>query len=204
MIQILLSGDELSGAAKMDPLVSLYYYAPVCTLMNLLVALVTEVPTFAMEDVWRVGFPILFLNASVAFALNVASVFLIGKTSGLVMTLCGVLKNILLVAASILIWGTVVGGIQVVGYGIALCGLVYYGVGYEGILAYWAAVGLVCGGLWEGMKRKDGFRRLRNERDIEEEEEGGAGGRRAGEEGVRMNDRDERMDDRDERLKIVV
>jgi hypothetical protein len=73
MIQILLS-DE---GQKLDPLVSLYYYAPVCTLMNFIVALVTEVPSFQMEDFWRVGVLIFVLNASVAFALNVASVFLV-------------------------------------------------------------------------------------------------------------------------------
>ena len=56
------------------------------------------------------------------------------------MTLCGVLKNILLVVASVVIWGTIIGGLQVFGYGIALAGLVYYGVGYDGIMTYWAAI----------------------------------------------------------------
>ena len=45
------------------------------------------------------------------------------------MTLCGVLKDILLVAASIAIWGTPVSGLQYFGYSIALCGLVYYKLG---------------------------------------------------------------------------
>jgi len=36
LIQILLSSE--SGGQNMDPLVSLYYYAPVCTVMNFLVA----------------------------------------------------------------------------------------------------------------------------------------------------------------------
>ncbi|TAQ90641.1 hypothetical protein B7494_g1061 [Chlorociboria aeruginascens] len=129
LIQILLSGE----GQKMDPLVSLYYYAPVCAVMNFIVAVATESGRFEMKDVEVVGGGLLILNALVAFALNVASVFLIGKTSSLVMTLCGVLKNILLVVASVLIWGTVVTRLQVVGYGIALGGLVYYAVGYEGI-----------------------------------------------------------------------
>ncbi|KAF8861100.1 TPT-domain-containing protein [Acephala macrosclerotiorum] len=151
MIQILLSGDE---SKKMDPLVSLYYYAPVCTVMNGLVALVTEVGVggeggFVWADVGRVGWVVLVLNAEVAFLLNVASVFLIGKTSGLVMTLCGVLKNILLVVASILIWGTVVSGLQVVGYGIALVGLVYYGVGYEGMVTYYNGARDFAVEIWE-------------------------------------------------------
>ncbi|CAG8950231.1 hypothetical protein HYFRA_00008469 [Hymenoscyphus fraxineus] len=133
MIQILLSGE----GQNMDPLVSLYYYAPICTAMNLLVAMVMEFGTFQISDIYEVGLWTLLLNAAVAFLLNVSSVFLIGKTSGLVMTLCGVLKNILLVVASILIWATVITPIQFFGYSIALCGLVYYGAGYDGIMTYY-------------------------------------------------------------------
>ncbi len=53
------------------------------------------------------------------------------------MTLCGLLQHILLVVASVVIWGTVITGLQIFGYGIALSGLVYYGIGYEGIQACW-------------------------------------------------------------------
>jgi len=66
-----------SGGYKMDPLVSLYYYAPVCAVMNLFVALVVEVPTFDVNAVFITGPWILFANASIAFGLNVASVFLV-------------------------------------------------------------------------------------------------------------------------------
>ena len=51
------------------------------------------------------------------------------------MTLCGVLKDILLVAASILIWGTPISALQYFGYGIALCGLIYYKLGAATIKA---------------------------------------------------------------------
>ena len=53
----------------------------------------------------------------------------IGRTSSLVLTLCGVLKDILLVAASMWIWGTKVSPLQFFGYSIALGGLVYYKLG---------------------------------------------------------------------------
>lgn len=160
MIQILLSGD---GQKSMDPLVSLYYYAPVCAAMNFLVAFVTEYNSFEMAAVWNVGVFVLVLNATVAFMLNVASVMLvcirfgpllliffpkskfgssprlqIGKTSGLVMTLCGVLKNILLVYASMAVWGTIVGGLQAFGFSIALAGLVYYSIGHDGVVTYYS------------------------------------------------------------------
>lgn len=49
------------------------------------------------------------------------------------LTLCGVLKDVLLVCASIAIWGTPISGLQYFGYSIALCGLVYYKLGGEAI-----------------------------------------------------------------------
>lgn len=73
MVQRLLSSSEY----KMDPLVSLYYFAPVCAIMNGLTSLVVEIPTMHMEDIYRVGFVVLIANAMVAFLLNVSVVFLV-------------------------------------------------------------------------------------------------------------------------------
>lgn len=112
--------------SRMNPLVSLYYYAPVCAATNFLVAVLTESGRFKMEDLWRTGLGVLTANASVAFMLNVASVFLIGKTSSLVLTLTGILKNILLIIAAVLIWNDTITGLQVFGYAIAIVGLLVY------------------------------------------------------------------------------
>ena len=57
------------------------------------------------------------------------------------MTLCGVLKDILLVAASIAIWGTPISALQYFGYSIALAGLVYYKLGAETIKAQFSDLG---------------------------------------------------------------
>ena len=51
------------------------------------------------------------------------------------MTLCGVLKDVFLVMASIAIWGTPVSGLQCFGYSIALGGLMYYKLGAETLKA---------------------------------------------------------------------
>lgn len=85
MIQLLLHG------LKMDPLVSLHYYAPVCALINSLVLPFTEglAPFYELA---RIGPMILISNACVAFLLNVTAVFLVGAGSGLVLTLAGVFK----------------------------------------------------------------------------------------------------------------
>lgn len=132
MVQRLLSSPDL----KMDPLVSLYYFAPICAVMNGVVALIWEVPKCSMADVYNVGLFTFFLNGLCAFMLNVSVVFLIGKTSAVVLTLCGVLKDIMLVGASMLIWGTHVTGLQFFGYSIALGGMVYYKLGYDQIKGY--------------------------------------------------------------------
>lgn len=73
MVQRLLSSAEY----KMDPLVSLYYFAPVCAVMNFLVALFWEFPKITMDEVYHVGLFTLFLNGLVAFLLNVSVVFLV-------------------------------------------------------------------------------------------------------------------------------
>lgn len=73
MVQRLLSSADF----KMDPLVSLYYYAPACAVMNGMVLLFTELPKLTMADIDRVGLFTLLANASVAFLLNVSVVFLV-------------------------------------------------------------------------------------------------------------------------------
>lgn len=132
MVQRLLSSADY----KMDPLVSLYYFAPICALMNFVVAVIWEVPHCTMDEVYNVGLVTFFLNGMCAFLLNVSVVFLIGKTSSLVLTLCGVLKDVMLVVASMIIWNTQVSGLQFFGYSIALGGMVYYKLGFEQLRGY--------------------------------------------------------------------
>jgi hypothetical protein len=119
MIQLLLHG------LKMDPLVSLHYYAPVCALINSLVLPFTEglAPFYELA---RIGPLILISNASIAFLLNVAAVFLVGAGSGLVLTLAGVFKDILLITGSVLLFGAQITPLQVFGYSVALGGLVLF------------------------------------------------------------------------------
>ncbi|KAI0252482.1 TPT-domain-containing protein [Lactifluus subvellereus] len=119
MIQILLHG------LKMDPLVSLHYYAPVCALINLAILPFTE--GFApFYELARIGPLVLLSNAAVAFCLNIAAVFLVGAGSGLILTLAGVFKDILLITGSVLIFSSPITPLQVFGYSIALCGLILF------------------------------------------------------------------------------
>lgn len=74
MVQSLLNSAEY----KMDPLVSLYYFAPICAIMNFCFSVIFELPRISMAEVYHVGLITLLLNAMVAFALNVSVVFLVG------------------------------------------------------------------------------------------------------------------------------
>ncbi|KAJ3077353.1 hypothetical protein HDU98_000003 [Podochytrium sp. JEL0797] len=119
--------QQLLKDYKMDPMVSLYHFAPVCAVMNAIACLIVEGRSLSfLEFQTNVGFPILLANCSIALCLNISVVFLIGKTSSLVMCLSGIGKDILLVGVSVLIWGTAVTPVQVFGYGVALLGLVWY------------------------------------------------------------------------------
>jgi hypothetical protein len=73
MVERLLSGGEF----KMDPLVSLYYFAPACATMNLFMFCFLELHKISMAKIYDLGLFTLLLNASVAFMLNVAVVFLV-------------------------------------------------------------------------------------------------------------------------------
>lgn len=77
MVQRLLS----AGDFKMDPLVSLYYYAPACAVTNAVITLFVEGPRITMGDIYAIGPFILVANALVAFFLNVSSVLLVSKSN---------------------------------------------------------------------------------------------------------------------------
>lgn len=78
MVQRLLSAKEY----KMDPLVSLYYFAPVCAVFNFLIFLGTEARIITWVDITeKAGLFTLLCNALVAFGLNVSVVFLVNFPS---------------------------------------------------------------------------------------------------------------------------
>ena len=73
MVQRLLSSAEF----KMDPLVSVYYYAPACAVINGVFTLLIEAPRMTLADILAVGVFTLIANAFVAFLLNVSVVLLV-------------------------------------------------------------------------------------------------------------------------------
>ena len=152
LIQFLIAGTGLD----MDPLVSLYYFAPVCTCTNFILSYLWGWTSYEWTHAVEVGFWMLLLNAIVAFLFNVASVLLvrlsiptlntldtnlaqIGKTSALGFVLTGVFKNVLLVGAAVAIWATPISTIQLIGYGLSLFGLFLYQSSWDELQAGWKA-----------------------------------------------------------------
>lgn len=78
IVEQLLSGSGFDH--KMDPLVSLYYFAPVCAIMNAVVAYFTELPRITLTEIQDLGLFVLLLNGVVTFLLNVSSVILVSFT----------------------------------------------------------------------------------------------------------------------------
>lgn len=55
------------------------------------------------------------------------------------MSLTGIFKNMLLVVVSVLLWHTEITPLQLAGYSVSLCGLVFYSIGPERVVAAYDA-----------------------------------------------------------------
>jgi len=109
---------------KLDPLSSLYYIAPLCATFIGIACCIFEADKLPWQRMkTKEFFLILLINGLVSFTLNVAVVLLISNTSALVLTLAGVIKDILLVYLSVIIFGSPVTPLQYFGYAIALLGI---------------------------------------------------------------------------------
>lgn len=109
---------------KLDPLSALYYIAPLSFCFIALAFLVFEFQSFPFERLMSLNFlGMLLINGIVAFTLNIAVVMLIGSTSALVLTLAGIVKDLMLVFLSVAVFGTPVTQLQYLGYTVALMGL---------------------------------------------------------------------------------
>jgi len=117
-----------SSGIKLSPIASLYYIAPTSLLCLTVPWTLLEASKWAdiLVAFVEVGFLKLAANASVAFVLNLATMALIKYTSALTLNVAGVVKDLLLIAWSVVINGAIVGSLQYVGYAIALSGVTGY------------------------------------------------------------------------------
>lgn len=109
---------------KLDSLSTLYYVAPVCFVSNSIIFMLFEWATFPWSKVLSPMFLFtLVSNGLVAFSLNITLVMLISHTSALTLTLAGIVKDVMLVVLSIIIFRSPVSVLQYLGYAVALLSL---------------------------------------------------------------------------------
>mmetsp|Transcript_13619 Transcript_13619/g.29172 ORF Transcript_13619/g.29172 Transcript_13619/m.29172 type:complete len:345 (-) Transcript_13619:669-1703(-) len=122
LVQILLQKRGI----KMNPISTLYHIAPCCFVFLFLPFTYIELPKMVKDPHFNPNIPLLLLSAACAFALNMSVFLLIGKTSALTMNVAGVIKDWLLILLSVVLYGSPVTKTQLVGYGLAFVGVMYY------------------------------------------------------------------------------
>jgi hypothetical protein len=130
-----------SGALRLDPVTTVYH-------LSFLSAVVLTFATAALE--WPLKLDslqspwILVGNCLMAVFLNVLIATVIKKTSAVIFTLCGVCKDIVLIAASCGIFGTSITVRQCEGYIVSMIGIGMYKV-YKDNLTYFKENGFIKG-----------------------------------------------------------
>jgi drug/metabolite transporter (DMT)-like permease len=121
--RLVLTGVTLKEL-KLDSLSTLYYISPLCLCCILPAHLYFEFSSLPWDIMLTSRFAgIMVASGAVAFGLNIAVVALINNKSALVLTLAGIIKDILLVVLSVLVFGSPVTPLQYFGYSVALLGL---------------------------------------------------------------------------------
>jgi hypothetical protein len=112
-----------AGGLKLDPVTVVYHY-------SLPSAIILAGACFTFErnlDFSKLLSPwILVLNCAMAVSLNVMVATVIKNTSAVVFTLCGALKDIILIAVSAIIFVVPISNLTMCGYLVSLSGLLMY------------------------------------------------------------------------------
>uniref|UniRef100_A0A1D1ZGA9 Putative sugar phosphate/phosphate translocator At3g17430 n=1 Tax=Anthurium amnicola TaxID=1678845 RepID=A0A1D1ZGA9_9ARAE len=122
LTQVLLQKKGLT----LNPVTSLYYIAP-CSFLFLCVPwYMLEKPGMEVSQI-QFNFWIFFSNALCALALNFSIFLVIGRTGAVTIRVAGVLKDWILIALSTVVFPeSAITGLNIIGYAIALCGVVMY------------------------------------------------------------------------------
>ncbi|KAG9153471.1 hypothetical protein Leryth_018733 [Lithospermum erythrorhizon] len=124
LTQVLLQKKGLT----LNPITSLYYIAP-CSFFFLFLFIpwyLLEMPGMEISQI-QFNFWIFFSNALCALALNFSIFLVIGRTGAVTIRVAGVLKDWILIALSTVVFPeSTITQLNIIGYGIALCGVVMY------------------------------------------------------------------------------
>ena len=114
------------GDFKLDSLSMLYYLSPSSAFLIALGFFVKEFPTFPFERLDPLFCLVLLVNAAMAFALNISIMLLLANASGMIMSIAGLAKDIIVVVSSSVFFNAPVTFVQYVGYSITVMGMFIY------------------------------------------------------------------------------
>lgn len=122
LTQVLLQKKGLT----LNPITTLYYIAP-CSFAFLFIPwYILENPNIDVTKI-QFNFWIFFSNALAALALNISTFLVIGRTGAVTIRVAGVMKDWMLIALSTVLFPeSMITGLNITGYAIALCGVVVY------------------------------------------------------------------------------
>lgn len=112
-----------SKGMKLSSMQMLQYFAPACFVCNLGIFFILEMHKVDTAAFTGSMVGVLLANGLVAFMLNIFTMFAIRHTSAYVMTLGGIGKDFALISFSVTFFGSHVTSLQILGYVIALVGM---------------------------------------------------------------------------------
>lgn len=118
------------------PVDTLYHVTPVMFMILLPIALAKEgVDFFSAERIFLNGYEgaflsgiVIALGAIVAFAMNFSEFLFLSKTSGLTLSICGIIKEIITITLSVVFNDDHISLINIVGLGITVVGILLYNI----------------------------------------------------------------------------
>ena len=136
---VLMQKIFTSHPSTFDPPTLFHHLAPFCALLGAIITAFTSFPTFLeIQNVWAM----LLLNCTLTSILNLAGLLAVSKiifqyrmwlmfaqiqkTSSLALSLCGISKDIFLIIATTMIWKTEIKTLEIIGYMMAIIGLILY------------------------------------------------------------------------------
>merc|ERR1712232_1394898 len=140
--KLVLVQSVSNKSLKLDPLTTVYNYAPIaCVLLACSSAVFEGLMVLRyISCAWHV----LFLNCLAAVILNVLIVGAVKHSSAVAFILAGLAKDIATITASVVAFGSIVGLSQVLGFLLSLVGILMYKV-YRQNLTLFLKLGLLGG-----------------------------------------------------------
>lgn len=116
---------------RLHPMLSLFYFTPVSAIALLPCQLIFERASLAESKfidagMWETTLLLIVIGSLVAFGLNASELFVIQETSALTLCIFGVLKFLIIIVISVMIFNYQITDVNRIGIGLAVLGLIVY------------------------------------------------------------------------------